>query len=176
MIPEEITIRRCTPADAGMLSALAQRTFYDTFTGTCTEADMQHFLQHYYNIDTITRELEDTTQPVFFALQGATPVGYIRFGQNEVPFPHDPALNPLELNRLYIETSFHKQGVAQMLMQVYFDYAAAHSSRLLWLGVWEFNYRAQRFYTKFGFVPNGHTHPFPIGDTPQTDQWWEKVI
>ena len=31
-------------------------------------------------------------------------------------------------------------------------------------------------YSKYGFVPNGHSHPFPIGNTPQTDIYLWKFM
>jgi RimJ/RimL family protein N-acetyltransferase len=38
----------------------------------------------------------------------------------------------------------------------------------MWLGVWEYNPRAQRFYEKNGFRPVGQ-HVFQLGSDPQTD-------
>ena len=40
----EISIRKIEPEDVHVLSELAKQTFFDTFTGTCTEEDMQSFL------------------------------------------------------------------------------------------------------------------------------------
>jgi len=37
----DIKIRRITPREAQALSDMAKLTFYDTFTGTCTEADIR---------------------------------------------------------------------------------------------------------------------------------------
>ena len=47
---EPITIRRATLADAVKLSAISIQTFYDTFTGTCTEEDMDSFLKDYFHL------------------------------------------------------------------------------------------------------------------------------
>ena len=46
----------------------------------------------------------------------------------------------------------------------------------VWLGVWEHNIRAQKFYGKYGFEDSGYTHDFPIGSTPQTDKWFWKFL
>lgn len=173
---QQIVIRRCTVADAPALSALAMRTFEHTFTGTCTEEDMAHFLSHYYNVAQMSKELSDPADHIFFAMHQDQPIGYIRFGENEVPFDYDRSLKPLELNRLYIDASFKGMGVARQLMDLYESFAAEHGYQMLWLGVWEHNQRAQAFYRKYGFTFTGHTHPFPVGNTPQTDEWWAKVI
>ena len=39
---------------------------------------------------------------------------------------------------------------------------------VMWLGVWEYNPRAQRFYEKNGFRVVG-SHVFQLGSDPQTD-------
>ena len=38
----------------------------------------------------------------------------------------------------------------------------------MWLGVWERNFRAQKFYRKYGFVDIG-AHTFTLGRDHQTD-------
>jgi ribosomal protein S18 acetylase RimI-like enzyme len=170
----KISIRRCTVADTAALSSLACRTFYDTFTGTCTEADMQDFLTTFYNQDRIRKELEDENDHTYFAEVNGTPVAFLRFAEATVPFPYDATLKPLELNRLYVDKTYKGLGVAQQLMDFYLAYAAAHGYDFLWLGVWEYNLRAQAFYRRYGFSFTGYRHPFPIGNTPQTDEWWSK--
>jgi ribosomal protein S18 acetylase RimI-like enzyme len=170
-----ITIRRCTVADAPALTALARRTFYDTFTGTCTEADMQQFLDTFYYEAQIVRELGNPADYTFFAETDGRPVGFLRFLESVVPFPCDARLKPLELNRLYVDEAYKGTGVAQQLTGCYLQFAADNNCDFLWLGVWEHNYRAQAFYRRYGFSFTGYRHPFPIGDTPQTDEWWSMV-
>jgi GNAT superfamily N-acetyltransferase len=171
-----LAIRRCAMPDSPMLSHLAARTFYDTFADTCTEEDMHSFLEQHYHEQQLAGELANPADHYYFAEINSRPVGYLRFGENPVPFPYNKALKPLELNRLYVDVQYHGQSVAKQLMQFFEDYAAANGYTLLWLGVWEFNERAQAFYKKWGYRFNGHKHPFPIGGTPQTDEWWDKVI
>jgi len=171
-----ITIRRCNTTDAPTLAHLAARTFYDTFVDTCSEEDMQAFLEEHYHEEQLSKELANPDDHYYFAEIDGRPVGYLRFGENTVPFPYDEQLKPLELNRLYVDEQYHGRGVARQLMQFFEDYAAANEYSYLWLGVWEFNERAKSFYRKWGYASNGHRHPFPIGNTPQTDEWWAKTI
>ena len=171
-----LAIRRATVADAEMLSALAMRTFYDTFTGTCTEEDMGHFLNQYYNAAQITRELADPNDHIYLMMNGEQAAGYIRFGVNEVPFDYNKNLKALELNRLYVDKDYKGKGIGRKLTDLYENYGRDHGYKLLWLGVWEHNYAAQKFYAANGYAYTGVDHPFPIYKTPQTDQWWAKVI
>jgi len=82
----------------------------------------------------------------------------------------------LELKRLYVLKEFHGKKIAQELMDYFIEYATKNKYACVWLGVWEHNMRAQKFYAKYGFVNSGYTHDFPIGDTPQTDWWFWRFL
>lgn len=137
---------------------------------------MQDFLDTFYNEGRITEELGNADDYTFFALHHDVPVAFLRFLNSPVPFPHDASQKPLELNRLYVDLPYKGQGIARELMNFFMDFAKTGSYTLLWLGVWEHNYRAQAFYRKYGFAPTPYTHPFPIGNTPQTDVWWTRNL
>ncbi len=172
----EITTRRATLDDAEPLSKLAAQTFYDTFTGTCTEADMQDFLQQYYNLEQVKKELANEKDFYFLAEAEGHLLGYLRFMEDYSNFPFMKKWKALELKRIYVDKNFHGRGVAQVLMELVFNYASEHKYEVVWLGVWEHNEKAKRFYEKYGFVNSGHTHDFPIGNTPQTDHWLWKFL
>ena len=171
-----IRLRRITLRDAAQLSSMAQTTFYDTFTGTCTEADMQDFLDTYFNIDQTRKELAEPDDLFYFAEVDGVPVGYIRMMEDYRSFELMEKWKALELKRIYVLKEFLGRKVAQAMMDFVLQYATEHGYEVVWLGVWEFNYRAQKFYSKYGFEDSGHTHPFPIGQTPQTDKWLWKFL
>ena len=170
------TIRRLTIADAPALAEIASTTFYDTFTGTCTEDDMQQFLQQYFNLQQVETELSNPDDHYFFVELEGKPVGYLRLMEDYESLPLMKQWKALELKRLYILKEFHGGGIAQQLMNFTLDFAKEKNYEAIWLGVWEFNFRAQAFYKKFGFEDSGHTHDFPIGNTPQTDRWFWKFF
>jgi ribosomal protein S18 acetylase RimI-like enzyme len=172
----EITIREITVQDAEVFAELAKQTFYDTFTGTCTEKDMEAYLEEYYNLPKVEAELSTPDAYNYFAEVNNVPVGYIRFMEDYSDYPFEEKRKALELKRLYILKGFQGKGIAQELMNVYFHHANEYRYELAWLSVWEHNYKAQHFYKKYGFEYSGHQHPFPIGDTPQTDCWFWKFL
>jgi diamine N-acetyltransferase len=172
----DINIRRINNDDVAELSLLARQTFYDTFTGTCTEEDMQSFLDRYFNEEQLCAELADPRTFLFFAESGNLPVAYLQFAEDYGSFPLVKKWKALELKRIYVLKEFHGMGIAQKLMDHIISYAIANGYEVVWLGVWEHNLRAQRFYEKYGFVNSGHTHDFPIGATPQTDNWFWKFL
>jgi diamine N-acetyltransferase len=172
----DIIVRRVTIADAAALSAISKQTFYDTFTGTCTEADMQIFLENYFNENQIKKELSTPNDFYFFAEIDGKPAGYIRFMEDYSNFSVIKKWKAVELKRIYVVTECQGKGVAQKLMDIVIDFALKEKYEIIWLGVWEHNVRAQKFYEKYGFVNSGHTHDFPIGSTPQTDFWFWKFL
>ena len=172
----QITIRRITAADIAILSAMAKQTFYDTFTGTCTEADMQDFLEEYFNEPRLKKEISNDDNFYFFAEAGGVPVGYLQFMEDYNGLPLMQQWKALELKRIYVLTPFHGKGIAQQLMEFILNWARQQQYEVIWLGVWEHKLRAQKFYEKYGFVNSGHTHDFPIGNTPQTDIWLWKFL
>ena len=172
----EISIRRVKMEDAAVLSELSKITFFDTFTGTCTEQDMEEFLEEYYNIPRVMGELEDEEDYFYFAEVDGKAVGMMRYKEDYEGLEKMKDWKSLELKRLYILKEYHGKGVAQKLMDFFMDYAVKNKYEAVWLGVWEHNYRAQRFYDKQGFKFTGDSHPYPISNTPQTDLWyWRKL-
>ncbi len=169
-------MRKILLQDVPVLSRLASKTFYDTFSGTCTEDDMQQFLQEFYNEEILAAELQNTQFNYFFAEQNQQPAGYILFSESETSLPGLTGKKALELKRLYVLQAFHGKGVAQVMMDFYLAYATQHSFDAAFLGVWEHNIKAQNFYKKYGFNVSGETHDFPIGNTPQTDIYMLKWL
>ena len=162
--------------DAEVLSVIAGETFYDTFTGTCTEEDMQQFLYDYFNLQQVQKELANEQDLYFLAEIEGRPVGYVRLMEDYNNFPFMKQWKALELKRLYVIKEYHGKGVAQQLMDFTIQFALQNNYEVVWLGVWEFNLRAQKFYEKYGFKKSGYTHDFPIGNTPQTDWWFWKFL
>jgi ribosomal protein S18 acetylase RimI-like enzyme len=60
-------------------------------------------------------------------------------------------------------------------MEECFEIAKEKGCDVMWLGVWEFNPRAQRFYEKHGFRVVG-SHVFQLGADPQTDLLMQRKI
>lgn len=172
----EIIIRRVTIADVAALSQIARQTFFDTFTGTCTPADMESFLDAYYNEDQMRKELKDEETYCFFAEIDGVPAAYLYFKEDYTNFPTEKKWKALELKRIYVLKEYHGKGIAQKLMDYILKAAAEKKYEMIWLGVWEHNLRAQKFYEKYGFINSGYTHDFPIGNTPQTDIWLWKIL
>jgi diamine N-acetyltransferase len=165
----EINIRQATVDDAKVLTDLAYTTFWDAFAHHPKNApdDLNHYMRQAFNIEQITAELADEKSIFLIAELDGKAAGYAKLIIDSIE-EGITAERPVELSRLYSHQEFLGQGVGQTLMDACFDRANLEGSDVMWLGVWEYNPRAQRFYEKNGFRVVGK-HVFQLGEDAQTD-------
>ena len=160
-------IRRARAGDAVALAALAERTFRATFAPDNTDANMNLHCARTYGPAIQAAEIADPRRDTFVADDGGTLVGY-----GQLRWGHAPACvvaaRPAEIQRLYVDAPWHGRGVAQALMTAMLAQARDGGADRVWLGVWEQNPRARRFYAKAGFADAGD-HAFRLGDEVQRD-------
>jgi GNAT superfamily N-acetyltransferase len=172
----EILIRQATPDDSKLLTDLSFATFWDAFAHHPKNApeDLNHYMRQAFSEDQIAAELAATDAIFLIASIDDKPAGYAKLiiGNTEDGIT---AGNPVELSRLYSHQEFLGKGVGQDLMNACFKYAETHGHDVMWLGVWEHNPRAQRFYEKNGFRVVGK-HTFQLGSDPQTDLLMQKEL
>ncbi|MBX3291673.1 MAG: GNAT family N-acetyltransferase [Acidobacteria bacterium] len=172
----EIVIRSASVNDAAMLAELAYVTFWDAFHEHPANRpeDMAAYMATAFSEQQVARELADERNIFFIAELDGEPAGYAKLiiGATEDDIH---AVRPIELARLYSHQKFLGKGVGQALMDECFSKARELGCDVMWLGVWEFNPRARRFYEKNGFQFCG-THIFQLGSDPQTDLLMRKDL
>lgn len=173
---ESISIRQATSDDAKLLTDLSYTTFWDAFAHHPKNApdDLAHYMRQAFNEEQIVAELGDVKAIFLIAEMKEKAAGYAKLiaGATETGIT---AENPIELNRLYSHQEYLGKGVGQNLMDASFERARNEGHDVMWLGVWEYNPRAQRFYEKNGFRVVGK-HTFQLGSDPQTDLLMQKEI
>ncbi len=170
-------IRRCDLNDVKLLQNIGIKTFDDAFGNTCTKEDMRGVLDLYFNTSQVTSELQDDTDNFFFFEEDGIVKGYMRINaKHECPLDSFKNQKCIELVRLYVLKEFHGAGVANKLMDFANDFARKNGYQLMYLSVWEYNFRARGFYEKHGFINSGVENDFPLGSTPQTDYWFFKEL
>lgn len=174
MSDTNLKIRRGNVADAATLAPLAVKIFNDTFAGNPLNKpdDMRAYISEFMSVAAFEKELADENSIFFIAENNGEMIGYAKLLENSNEDCVEDK-NPIELCRLYVAQEFHGRGIAQILMNECFAAAKRKKFQTMWLGVWEFNFRAQKFYEKFGFIKVGK-HVFQLGSDPQTDFVMEK--
>ncbi len=172
----EIIIRKATIEDAEILAELSYTTFYDAFHSHPQNApeDMLAYMEKAFDFETVSAELSEENSIFLVAEVENEAVGYakVMLGNIEEGIKAD---RPIELNRLYSKTEFIGKGVGQKLMDKCFEVAAENNCDVMWLGVWEYNPRAKRFYEKQGFYEVGK-HVFQLGTDSQIDLLMQKDL
>lgn len=171
-----IRIRLATIDDAKALTDLAYTTFWDAFAHHPKNApdDLNHYMRQAFSLEQTTKELGDENSVFLIAELDGEPAGYAKLITNTTE-DGITAERPIELNRLYAHQQFLGKGIGQALMDACLERARAHGHDAMWLGVWEFNPRAQRFYEKNGFSIVG-SHTFQLGADPQTDLLMQRSL
>jgi ribosomal protein S18 acetylase RimI-like enzyme len=162
-----ILIREATTADAAIIADLSRQTFYDTFAAQNTAANMEKFLQEQFTREALMAEVGALGNTFLLAYAGNELAGYARL--------REKSATTLEIARLYAATSMIGKGVGKALMQACLDVAQIRSKKMVWLGVWEKNARAIRFYTAWGFEKVGE-QDFRLGNDLQRDWIMQKSL
>ncbi len=162
-----IEIRRVTLNDIEQLQQIGRQTFHETFSAGNTEENMANYLNEGFSTEKLTAELNDKNAEFYFVTLDDNVIGYLKinFGQSQTELQDDKAL---EIERIYVLKEFHGKKVGQVLYEEAIQIAGRKNADYVWLGVWEENPRAIRFYEKNGFVPFDK-HIFKLGDDEQTD-------
>lgn len=172
----EILVRQATTDNAKVLTDLAYTTFWDAFAHHPKNApdDLNHYMRQAFNLEQTTKELGEEKSIFLIAEIEGEAAGYAKIIIDNIE-PGITAARPVELNRLYSHQQFLGKGIGQALMDACFDRAVRENRDVMWLGVWEYNPRAQRFYEKNGFRVVG-SHVFQLGEDPQTDLLMQKEL
>ncbi len=171
---ELIKIRRIDVADAELLMKVSIETFQVAYAAYNTTEDIEAFIAHNFNKKQLEQELKEEQNMFFFVYVNNDVAGYCKL-RKSLPPQHLEGMRAIELERLYILQVHQKKNVGGALMQHCIDHASANGYRVLWLGVWEHNHNAIRFYEKWGFTLFGD-HIFKLGSDIQTDLLMKKNV
>jgi ribosomal protein S18 acetylase RimI-like enzyme len=167
-LPQGLTIRPATPADAAALAAFGARTFRETFEPDNRADDVAAYVDAAYSVARQRTEIAHLGWTTLMAESSTDLVAFAQTREGDAPDEvSGPA--PIELLRFYVDRDWHGRGVAHPLMAAVFAAARARGARTLWLGVWERNARAIAFYHKQGFRDVG-SHEFVLGTDHQIDR------
>ena len=163
-----VTIRLAGDTDAEMLAQVGAQLFQATFAVDNDPMDMYVYLSDAFTPERQRAELADPDRICLLAEEGPTVAGYalLRCGAAQ---RHVTGARPIEIQRFYIDRAWHGRGLAAQLMAACLAAARERGAETVWLGVWERNPRAIRFYEKHGFTDVG-SQEFRLGTDLQTDR------
>ena len=163
-----VRVRRADAADATILAELGSRTFVEAFGSANRPEDLAAHVAKTYGPAVQSRELSDPATTYLVVEVSGLPAGYALVREGHAP-PCVTGARPVEIARFYVDRPWHGTGVAAALMDACDAEARRRKAGVLWLGVWEHNPRAIRFYAKSGFREVG-AHTFYLGTDVQNDR------
>ena len=134
---------------------------------------MQKYLDNELTVEKLASEIKDPSCEIYIMKENHQEVGYLTLYL--VNDPETPGKQGLKIERLYLSNSFQGKGYGPKLLEFAEEKLREHHRDYLWLGVWERNYRAIRFYEKNGFVRTGSC-VFVLGEDIQTDYIMKKYL
>ena len=169
-----ITYGAATPADGPALSAMARRSFAETFADTIDPPEMAVYLDQAYGPDgQMIRDLADPAIDWRLAKADGAPIGYLKLSAMTLPFA--AAADAMEVRQLYIDSAWHGRGIADSLMDWAIGLARERGASELYLAVFDHNHRAVRFYSRHGFTKVAH-FDFHTGNQVHDDGIWRRAL
>jgi diamine N-acetyltransferase len=168
------SISRVQIADIPILREMSIRTFTEAFSAVNTEENMNIYMSKAFALEQLRKEIVNPSSQFFFCLSNGKAIGYMKV--NMAPAQTD--LNDpesLELERIYVAKEFQNLKAGQFLLEEAIKIALDHRLRFIWLGVWNQNFKAIRFYERHGFV-RAAEHTFTLGTEEQTDLILKKQL
>lgn len=164
---QNITIRKVTIADLEVLLRISKQTFFDAFEAINNPDDFKAYTSVAFTKDKFSSELSNPNSEFYFAVDRDNIIGYIKlnFASAQTEFQDVEAL---EVERIYVSAAYQGRQIGELLLNHAVDIAHREKVKYVWLGVFENNSHAIRFYERNGFKKFS-SHYFMIGNDRQTD-------
>lgn len=143
-----IALRAGLASDAPALGLLAMHVFIDTYAAAGIRADLAREALAMHGPEAFARLLADASMQTVVAERGDAMLGFAETRR-------DAAAGTVELTRLYVLPSAHRQGIASALLDAVESRERASGAAELWLTVWDGNAKARAFYAARGFAETG---------------------
>lgn len=151
-----VAVRRAVPCDAIALHELAAATFELACPPGTRPEDIAAFIRTHLSSQRFTEYLGEASRELLVAVDGAQLVGYtmLVFGDpSDADVAASVTLRPtVELSKVYVVAEQHGTGTASALISATVGVAEKRGVASIWLGVNQYNDRANGFYEKHGFV------------------------
>lgn len=164
---KNIDIKRVTLNDISQLQKISKDTFSETYSKLNSEENMKKHLEENFALKALTDEVNNSDSEFYFALIDNNIIGYLKLnvGEAQTDLKDNKGI---EIERIYVLKEFQGKKVGYLFYKKAIQVAEQRKAKYVWLGVWEENPKAIKFYKKHGFIEFGK-HIFKLGDEEQTD-------
>lgn len=166
--------RTTTLNDIKAICILSEKTFRDTYSEFNTPENMEEHVARNFSNNQIEKELQSTDCQYFVIESDAEIVAFAKL-QKDHPTEGLEEKKVVEIERFYVNKNQQGQQLGRKLMEYCVEWANENNFETIWLGVWENNTNAIKFYQKMGFEFLSK-HTFVLGTEVQTDFTMKKQL
>ena len=163
----EKRLQKCSLSELDDLVQISKKTFIDAFEKDNAPDDFKSYIGFAFGREKLLSELKDSNSSFYFAHQDEVLAGYFKLNRNDAQTDLKQK-ESIELERIYVLEQFQGMKIGEWMLAQAISLARTEQKQFLWLGVWEKNTRAVKFYEKHGFIKFGK-HPYYIGADKQMD-------
>jgi ribosomal protein S18 acetylase RimI-like enzyme len=174
MLNNKISIIKVTPAQVSQLQYISRKTFTEAFTHLNNPEDIANYLATNLTLESLHYQLANPGSEFYFIIEGEEPIAYFKIntGQAQTELKEDTGL---EIERIYVLQNHQGRKLGHRIIAECIQLARKKGKAYIWLGVWEHNLNAIRFYKNNGFVAFDK-HSFLLGNDLQTDIMMKLVL
>ena len=170
----KFSIKECSSEDIIKIKYIGEKTFYETFSSQNTKEDMEDYLNENFSYEQIESEIKNNASKFYIVEHDKEVVAYMKvnFDQAQTEKGHN---DTLEVQRIYVLQEYKSNHIGKRLIEKAIEMGRDHHLNYIWLGVWEDNINAIKFYEKQGFE-KFDTHVFKLGEDEQTDDLMKLIL
>jgi len=166
-VRQQLLIHPIQAREVDLLREVAVETFKETYEALNEPEPFNAYLARNFSRDQFLKQFGSADSSFFFARFEDELAGYLKLNIGSAQ-TDTPLLKAMEIERIYVRQSFKGKGIGKALIQRSIEEAKRAKLDWLWLGVWDQNAHAIRFYQRQGFEIFGQ-HNFMMGDVAQDD-------
>ncbi len=169
-----VEFKKIQEEEVNKLRNIALETFIQSYEHLNTPTNFKWYIERAFTIEKLTEELQNENSYYYFVMLESDIIGYLKLntGSSQTESYDDEYI---EIERIYLDKLYQGKGIGKLMITFALEKAITMNKSKIWLGVWEKNPAAIKFYNKVGFQING-THIFKFGDEDQTDLLMEMPV
>ena len=164
---KHLSFKKVSPAEVEILKKISITTYREQFEKDNNPEDFQLYLGNAFSRSTLLDEINNPESVFYFVFSEKKLAGYLKLNSGNAQTEIRKS-DTMELERIYLYREFQGQKLGKQMIEKALDEARNANCSYLWLGVWEHNHRAIKFYKDLGFT-SFSSHSFFMGTDEQTD-------
>ncbi len=141
----KIKIRKAEYTDCMKLSKLKKEVWETTYRGLFPDEKIDNY-DYEKNEEKFKGFIDNPNQELYVATSENEPIGFIEFGEPNIPFMDFKQ----EIGLLYIRKDFQQQGIGKQLFSIAMEYIKGTGADKFFLICLKYNFETRKFYEKMG--------------------------